>query len=55
VTAVHDQTLGADGGGRVHVLLQQLAARDPDPVVGRRDVDDVGGVHVEVHARLLGR
>ena len=54
VAAVHDQPLGADRGGRVDVLLEQLAARDPDPVVGGRDVDDVRRVHVEVDARGLG-
>ncbi len=46
--AVHDQALGADLGGRVDVLLEQLAAGDPDPVVRGRDVHDVRGVHVEV-------
>ena len=33
---------------RVDVLLEQLAGRDPDPVVGGGDVDDVGRVDVEV-------
>ena len=54
VAAVDDQALGADLGGRVDVLLQELAARDPDPVVGGGDVDDVGRVDVEVDPRLLG-
>ena len=38
----------------VQVLLEQLAARDADAVVGRRDVDRVGRVHVEVDAGRLG-
>ena len=54
VAAVHDQPLGADLGRGVDVLLEQLAARDPHPVVGRGDVDEVGRVHVEVDARGLG-
>ena len=54
VAAVDDQALGADLGGGVHVLLEQLAARDPDAVVGGGDVDDVGRVHVEVDAGRLG-
>ena len=54
VPAVHDQALGADLGGGVDVLLEQLAARDPLAVVGRGDVDQVGRVHVEVDAGGLG-
>ena len=54
VAAVDDQALGADLGGGVHVLLEQLAARDPDPVVRGRDVDEVGRVDVEVDAGRLG-
>ena len=46
--------LRADLGRGVHVLLEQLAARDPDAVVGGGDVDDVRRVHVEVDARRLG-
>ena len=48
VTAVHDDALDADLGGLVQRLLQQLAARDPDPVVQRRDVQHVRRVHVEI-------
>ena len=47
VTAVHHEPGGADLGGRVQVLLQELAARDADPVVRRRDVQHVRGVDVE--------
>src|SRR5829696_4295353 len=45
--AVHDQCRGADLGGGIQVLLQELAARDPDPVVGRRHVEHIWSVHVE--------
>jgi hypothetical protein len=45
--AVHDQCRGADLGGGIQVLLQELAARDPDPVVGCRHVEHVWSVHVE--------
>ena len=48
VAAVHDQALGAQRRRRVDVLLEQLARRDPDPVVRGGDVDDVGRVDVEV-------
>ena len=48
VTAVDDQALGAQRRGGVDVLLEQLAGRDPDAVVGGGDVDDVGRVDVEV-------
>ena len=54
VAAVDDQALGPDLGGGVDVLLEELAARDPDPVVGGGDVDDVRRVDVEVDPRLLG-
>ena len=54
VAAVHDDALGADLGRGGEVLLEQLAARDADAVVGRRDVDRVGRVHVEVGAGRLG-
>src|SRR3954454_11904895 len=36
------------------MLLEELAAWDPDPVVRGRDVDDVRRMHVEVDAVLLG-
>ena len=51
VAAVHDQALRADRRRGVDVLLEQLARRDPDPVVGGGDVDEVGRVDVEVDAR----
>ena len=35
VPAVHDQRLRPDRRGRLELLVEQLAARDPDPVVGR--------------------
>ena len=54
VAAVHDQPLRADRRGGVHVLLEQLAGRDPDPVVRRRHVDDVRRVDVEVDPGRLG-
>ena len=52
VTTVDDQPLGPDRGRRLGVLQQQLAARDPDAVVGRGDVDPVRRVDVDVE---LGR
>src|SRR5699024_2363076 len=55
VATVHDHPGRADLGGRGHLLLQQLAARDPDPVVRGRDVDHVRGVHVQRDIGLLGR
>ena len=55
MTGVDDQRLGADLGRAVDVLLKQLAARNPDPVVGGRDVQTVWGVHVEVEIVDLGR
>jgi hypothetical protein len=36
------------------VLGEDLAARDPDPVVGRGHVDEVRGVHVQLDAGGLG-
>ena len=51
--AVHDQALGADGGRRGQLLLEQLAAGNPDPVIRRGDVDDVRGVHVGLDAGPL--
>src|SRR5690606_38288970 len=54
VSAVHDDTPRADLGRGGDVLLQQLASRDPDPVVGRRDVDRVGSVHIQRHSGRLG-
>ena len=35
-------------------LLEELAARDPDPVVGGCDIEDVRRVHVEGDPRLFG-
>jgi hypothetical protein len=51
VPAVHDQSLGADRRGRLELLVQEFPARDPDPVVAGRDVDDVRRVNVDVDAR----
>ena len=53
VTAMDDQAAGPDLGRGVHVLLEQLARGDPDAVVGRRDVDDVGRVDVQPDACRL--
>jgi hypothetical protein len=47
VTAVDDQPGSPDVGGQRRVLGQDLATRDADPVVRRRDVDDVGRVDVD--------
>ena len=47
VSAVHDQGLRPDIGGRRRVLAEQLAAGDADAVVGRRDVEDVRRVDVD--------
>lgn len=49
VAAVDDQRLGADRRGRFELLAQDLPARDPDPVVGRRHVDHVRRVYIEVN------
>jgi hypothetical protein len=51
VAAVHDQALRAELGRGVHVLLEQLAAGDPLPVVRGRHVDEVRRMHVQVDAR----
>jgi hypothetical protein len=51
VAAVHDQALGPDRRGRLELLVEDLPARDPDPVVAGRDVDDVRRVDVDVDAR----
>jgi hypothetical protein len=47
VSAVHDEPLGADTGGRVGVLLHDLAAGDSDLVVGAGDVDQIRRMHVD--------
>src|SRR5207237_3310148 len=47
VATVHDQPAGADGGGRLGVLVDDLAAGDPYPIVAARDVDQVGRVDVD--------
>src|SRR5580658_7104067 len=49
VPAVHDQPLGPDRRGGLELLVEQLPAGDPDPVVAGRHVDDVGRVDVDVH------
>jgi hypothetical protein len=57
VTAVHDQTLGADPRRGPCVRAQQLPARDPDPVVRRGHVEDVRSMDVDVEiagGELLG-
>ena len=51
VPAVHDEPLGADRRRRLELLVEQLPARDADPVVGGGHVDHVRGVDVDVHAR----
>src|SRR5437764_9511928 len=51
VPAVHDQALGPDRRGRLELLVEEFPARDPDPVVAGRDVDDVRRVDVDVDAR----
>jgi hypothetical protein len=55
VPAVHDQPFRPDRGGRLELLIEQLAGRDPDPVVGRGHVDDVRRVDVHVHVGLRVR
>ena len=47
VPAVHDEPLRADRRGGRQLLGEQLAAGDPDPVVGARDVDQVRRVDVD--------
>ena len=54
MSAVDDQPPRPDRRGGVEVLLEQLAGRDADAVVGRRDVDDVRRVDVEADPRGLG-
>ena len=53
VAAVHDDRGGADLGRRVAGVLQDLARRDPHPVVRRCDVDQIGRVHVDRQGRGL--
>ena len=50
VAAVHDHAPRADGGGGLQLLAEQLAAGDPDPVVGGRHVDAVRSVDEDVDA-----
>ena len=47
VTAVHDHRRRVDLRGRVAGLLQDLARRDADAIVGRRHVDQVRRVDVQ--------
>ena len=53
--AVHDHTLGTDQGRGFNNLSQDLARRDPHPVVRRCEVDEIGGVYVEVDLRVPKR
>ena len=48
-----DQRLSADLRRRIDVLLEQLAAWDANPVVGRRDVDEIGSVDVQIDTGRL--
>ena len=41
VPAMNDEALRADRGSGSELLLEQLPAGNPDPVIGRRHVDDV--------------
>ena len=41
-------------GGSRDLLLQNLPARNPDPVVARGDVDDIRGVDIDAHTGLFG-
>src|ERR1700721_2877223 len=47
VPTVHDDRGGADLGRRVAGVLQDLARRNPHPVVCRRDVDEIRRGHVD--------
>ena len=49
VAAVHDQALRPDRGRRLELLVEQFSARNADAVVGRRHVDDVRRVDIDVH------
>ena len=51
--AVDHHPEGSDLGGCIDVLLQQLAARNADAVVGAGHVDHEGGVHHQRQVRLL--
>lgn len=53
VTTMDDHSAGAEISGHADVLLQQLAARDADPVVRRRQVDNEGRVYIDAHAGFL--
>jgi hypothetical protein len=55
VTAVHDHRGRVDLGGRVARLLQDLARRNADAVVGRRHIDQIGRVNIQRDGRRLER
>src|SRR3954447_8582659 len=52
--AVHDEPFGANLGGSIQVLLNELPARDSDPVVGSRHIEHVRRMDIEPDAGLLG-
>jgi hypothetical protein len=55
VAAMHNHRRRADVGRRVAGVLQDLARRDPHPVVRRRNVDQIGRVHVDRQRRGFER
>jgi hypothetical protein len=55
VAAVDDEPLRPDVRSGFGVLEQELAAGNPDPVIGRRDVEPVGRVDVDLEIRGADR
>jgi hypothetical protein len=55
VPPVHDEAPGPDRRGGCELLAEQLAAGDPDPVVGARHVDAVGSVDEHLQSGLVQR
>src|SRR5829696_8345514 len=54
MTAMHDNRCGADFGCGVEILLQELSARDADPIVRGGHIEHVRSVHVQGDPGFLG-
>ena len=50
---MHDDRRGADLGRGIEILLQELSARDPDPIVRSGHIEHVRSVNVQGDAGLL--